>query len=337
MLTVHRLGGDPLPRAEAERLYAEWRVLGHRFGLADTDLPATLDDFAAYFDRVVDEVLEDNAAVQDLLFGSIHRAPPPPGVRIPRAVWAPLWRAVTTAAVQATVTTLPPAMRRKLHLTALPGSGLVVLGLHHAVRVVMDALPEPWRYMPHAAASIRAVRSAPRLDTPMDPETFFTTVLDQTGEGRVRWNDLLAMARELSVHLDLDETAENEVHAAFESWWHQLRTATGGGDAITFAQYRAAVAEDRYPGEPDPTSGLGSVVEVVCRLVDRDGNGRIPEEEYARLFSSSPKRHEIIADLRALDRNGDGCLDIRELETALHDFLTGRHDFAVARELLGRV
>ena len=337
MLTVHRLGGDPLPRAEAERLYAEWCVLGHRFGLPEADLPATLDDFTAYFDRTVNEVLEDNAAVRDLLFGSIHEAPPPPGVKIPQVIWAPLWRMVTFAAVQATVTTLPAALRRKLRLTPVPGSNLAVLGLHHAVRVVMDALPESWRYMPYAAASFKAVRSAPRLDTPMDPETFFTTVLDQTGEGRIRWNDLLAMARELSVHLDLDEAAENEIHAAFDSWWHQLRSATGDADAITFTQYQAAVTEGRYPGEPDTARGVDNVVEVICHLIDRDGNGKIPEEEYARLFTNSPKRHEIIADLRVLDRNGDGLLDIRELGTALHDFLTGRHDFAVARELLGRV
>ncbi|MEU4448273.1 oxygenase MpaB family protein [Actinosynnema sp. NPDC050801] len=337
MLTVHRLGGDPLPRVEAERLYAEWRALGHRFGITDADLPSTLDDFTAYFDRTVDEVLEDNAAVRDLLFGSIHQAPPPPGVRIPQAVWAPLWRVVTTAAVQATVTTLPAALRRKLGITTLPGFGLVVLGLHHAVRVVMDALPEPWRYMPYAAASIKAVRNAPRLDTPMDPAMFFTTVLDQTGEGRIRWNDLLAMARELSVHLDLDEADENEVHAAFESWWDQLRDATGGTDAITFTQYQAAVTEGRYPGDTATTRGVDDVVDVICRLIDRDGNSRIPEEEYARLFTNSPKRHEIITDLRALDRNGNGLLDIRELAVALHDFFAGRHDFAVARELLGRV
>src|SRR3954452_5034525 len=100
------------------------------------------------------------------------------------------------------------------------------------------------------------------------------------------------MARKLSVPLDLDEVAENEIHAAFESWWHQLSSATGGADAITFAQYQAAVTEGRYPGEPGTTRGVGDVVEVICRLIDRDGNGKIPEEEYARLFAGSPKRHE---------------------------------------------
>jgi uncharacterized protein (DUF2236 family)/Ca2+-binding EF-hand superfamily protein len=335
MVLMQRLSGEPLSRRETERLYGEWVALGLRFGLAHGEQPATLEDFAAYFDRMVEEVLEDNTAVRDLISGTILHAPPPPGVRIPKLVWTPLWRAVTTAAVQATISTLPPALGRKLGLTPVPGAGLVVHGLHHVVRLVMDALPVTWRYMPYASSAIKAVRSTPRMTTPLDPATFFSTVLDQTGDGKVRWNDLLAMARELSVHLVLDEAAENEVHAAFESWWRQLSDAAGGADEVTLDQYAAAVAEGRYPGTPDST-GVGAVVDTLSRLLDRDGSGSIHEEEYAQLFASSPKQHEIIADLRTLDGNGNGLLDTAELAAALRDFLTGRQDLAVARDLLGR-
>lgn len=333
VLHMHRMGGDPLPRAEAERLYAEWCRLGARFGLSEADLPATVDDFNAYFDRTVATVLEDNPAVRDLLSGSIHHVPPPPGLPIPALLWAPIRRALTTAAVETTVATLPPDLRRTLGLTPLPGSVLATTSLHHAVRLVADLLPKPWRYLPHAAAAIRATLGGPRSHAPMDPALLFTTVLDQTGEGEIRWNDLLAMARELAVHLDVDEAAENELHDAFEAWWRQLSDATGGADVVALPRYQAAIAEGRYPGD---AAGVERVVATICTLIDRNDNGEVPEAEYVALFADSPKRHEIISDLRTLDRNGDGVLRTAELATALREFLTGSRDFPAARELFSR-
>ncbi|QQQ79362.1 DUF2236 domain-containing protein [Saccharothrix sp. 6-C] len=338
VLTAQQLGGDPLSPEETARLYAEWRRLGQVFGLAEDDMPATPEDFRDYFDRMVADVLEDNATVRDLLSGSIHRVPPPPGLPIPALVWAPLRHLVVTAVVQATVATLPAVYRERLRLTVAPGADLLVAGLHRAARLTSDLLPKPWRYLPLAAAAIRADDVRPRSRVAPTPESFFTTVLDQSGDGVLRWSDLLAMARELSTHLDLDEDDETAVHDAFRSWWAQLCTATGTppDGAVTLDGYRSAQAGDRYPGPPDPDRGYGAVAAAIRRLIDRDANGEVRPAEYTRLLDRSPRSHEVIAALRDLDHNGDGTLNSDEFETAVQDFLTGHRDLPAARHLLGR-
>ncbi|MDQ2588265.1 oxygenase MpaB family protein [Saccharothrix yanglingensis] len=338
VLTLHDLGGDPLDRAEAERFYDEWRQLGRLFGLTAADQPADLDEFRAYFDRMASDVLEDNPTVRDLLSGSIFRVPPPSNLPVPDLVWAPLRHLVVSTAVQATTATLPDAYRRRLRLTTAPGAGLLVLGAHHAARVVADLLPTPWRYLPMASAAIRATGSV-RAVPGTDPGTFFGTILDQSGDGVVRWADLLGMAREISVHLDLDEADENDVHDAFESWWRQLLAATGApaDGSVTRAAYLTAIAEGRYPGTSDPGQGYGRVTDVVCRLIDRNDDGEVTQAEYSRLLDRSPRRHELIAALRSLDRDGNGTLHTGEFREALDAFLTGRADLAAGRHLLGRV
>ncbi|USX53317.1 oxygenase MpaB family protein [Lentzea sp. HUAS12] len=336
VLTMQRLGGEPLSAEETGRFYDEWRRVGHRFGLAQDDLPATPDEFRAYFDRVVAEVLEDNATVRDLLSGSIYRIPPPSGLPVPGLVWAPLRFAVVTAAVQATTATLPAAYRERLRLAVVPGTDLVVGGLHQAVRMVAGLLPKPWRYLPLAAASIRAAETPARV---LVPESFFGTVLDQSGDGVLRWSDFLAMAREISTHLDLDEKDEDAVHEAFHSWWEQLCTATGtpADGSVTAAAYAVALADRTYPGPAGRERGYGAVAAVVRGLIDRDGNGEVRQDEYTRLLDHSPRRHELIAAMRELDHDGDGTIRGDELELALREFLVGERDFEAARHLLGRV
>ncbi|MEV0678572.1 oxygenase MpaB family protein [Actinosynnema sp. NPDC050436] len=337
VVTLHELGGDALDPEEARRFYAEWCALGRLFGLAEGDQPATLEEFRAYFDHMVADVLEDNATVRDLLSGSIFRIPAPSGLPLPDAVWSPLRYVIVSAAVQATQATLPEVYRERLRLTTAPGAGLVVAGVHHAVRTVLSLVPKPWRYMPYASAAIRATGEVTqRPET--TPEEFFTSILDQSGDGVVRWPDLLGMARELSTHLDLDEADEGEVHDAFEAWWRQLLAATGTPEdgSVSLAAYRTALAEDRYPGPPGADDGCGRVADVICRLIDRNGDGQVSPTEYARLLDHSPRRHEIVAALRGVDRDGDGTLYTEEFRAALTGFLTGREDLAAARYLLGR-
>ena len=124
-----------------------------------------------------------------------------------------------------------------------------------------------------------------------------------------------------------------------------MRDATGaaggedGVEAFTFAQYRASVEAGRYPGEtetPEAGDGIAQVVDVVRRLIDRDGSGEVSADEYTRLFSRSPRQYELIAALRALDRDGDGTVRADEFATALRAFLTGQRDLPVVRILLGQ-
>jgi uncharacterized protein (DUF2236 family) len=106
--------GPPLTAAETEAFWREWRRMGRLIGVRYEDLPESWPALLAYFDRMVEEQLEDTEAAQDVLASLLSpTAPPLPGLR--RGL---VWRAVswpsTKAGFLATVGMLAPALRERL-------------------------------------------------------------------------------------------------------------------------------------------------------------------------------------------------------------------------------
>ncbi|MGW1010721.1 oxygenase MpaB family protein [Streptomyces termitum] len=116
-------------------------------------------------------------------------------------------------------------------------------------------------------------------------EEFFRTVLDQTGDGRLDWPDLAAMARELATRLDLDEPEETRLYDAFAAWWRELQAAldTDGDGWISAREYAAGVPSLAGPA-------LIRVAEVLFDATDRDGDGTIDADEYHALFRTAFRR-----------------------------------------------
>jgi uncharacterized protein (DUF2236 family) len=105
--------------AETDEFWAEWRRMGRLIGVRYEDLPETWLGLLAYFDRMVDEELEDTEAAQDVLTSLIDpTAPPLPGMRD----W--VWRVVswpsTKAGSLATLGMLPPNLRERLGVEWTP-------------------------------------------------------------------------------------------------------------------------------------------------------------------------------------------------------------------------
>ncbi|KPC86714.1 calcium-binding protein [Streptomyces sp. NRRL WC-3753] len=319
-VTMCRLSGQPLEQDTMERMYAEYRAYLAALDGDAGELPRRLQDFWGYFDRVVEDELENTEAARIILYRLFDHLPAPALLDGTPTVWAagravagPLFGAITVAS-------LPEAYRRRAGLPEMPGAQTVMRGAYLAAGLARF-LPEGWLDAENlielltrspsaddpAAGTMTALRGRMkrasallRLITPPggapgpDPEPgsdhegrrpareFFRQVLDQTGDGHLDWPDLAAMARELSTRLDLEEPEETRLYDAFAAWWRELQEAldTDGDGRVSADEYAAAVPSLAGPA-------LIRVAEVLFDAADADGNGTIDADEYRALFRTA--------------------------------------------------
>ncbi|MFE9674493.1 oxygenase MpaB family protein [Streptomyces sp. NPDC006259] len=318
-VTMCRLSGQPLEQTTMEKLYAEFRAFLAAMGDEAGHLPPTLPAFWQYFDRVVEEELENTEALRIILYKLFDHLPAPPVLEGLPTVWA-AGRALAGPVIGTiTVASLPEPFRRRAGLPEIPGAQTLTQSAYLAVGLGRF-LPEGWiqaeglagllTLSPDSddprARTVRAVRDGMkragallRLITPLPEQPgsaratvpqrgaaeFFHEVLDQTGDGYLEWPDLAAMARELSGRLDLDEPQETRLYNAYADWWRELRTALDrdGDGRISQEEYAAGVTSLAGPA-------LIRVAEVLFEATDSDGNGTIDAEEYRSLFRTAFRR-----------------------------------------------
>jgi len=145
---------EPLSRARRERYYAETRPIGRAFGIPDDLLPATIDDFDAYLDRMLapDGPIRPTATARRL---APYVLQPPLGPVVPALGWLPtpayrwtLWPAVGL---------LPPRVRAELGLSWGPLHRAVSGWLVSGFRLWRPLVPTALRWMPPARAADRRV------------------------------------------------------------------------------------------------------------------------------------------------------------------------------------
>ncbi len=324
-VSMCRMGGQPLEQEVMEQLYAEFRAfLAALDGTAD-HLPAALPEFWRWYDRVVEEELENTEALRIILYKLFDHVPAPPLLDGLPTVWA-FGRALAGPLMGTiTVASLPESFRRRAGLAEVPGAQVLMQGAYMTAGLARF-LPEQWRDVeqftnllhltPDSADPESATLSALRdrmkkaaafarlvspcadpdepLGTPRPPrhaEEFFTAVLDQTGDGHLDWPDLAAMAREVASRLDLDEPDETRLYNAYADWWRELQAAldTDGDGRVSKAEYAAAVPTLAGPA-------LIRVAEVLFSVTDTDGNGTIDPDEYRALFRTAFHRTVAAAD-----------------------------------------
>ncbi|MDK1476861.1 oxygenase MpaB family protein [Streptomyces sp. 549] len=327
-VTMCRLSGQPLDQDTMERMYAEYRgFLAALDGDAD-ELPEDVHDFWRYFERVVENELENTEAARVILYRLFDHLPAPPLLDGAPTLWA-AGRAVAGPIIGAvTVASLPEPYRRRAGLPEMPGAQSLMQGAYLATGLARF-LPQGWlnaesvigllSLSPESddprARTVAALRSRMkrasallRLLTPLgdapaagpaspsgtaegrrSAEEFFRKVLDQTGDGYLDWPDLAAMARELSTRLDLDEPEETRLYDAFAAWWRELQAALDtDGDGRVSADEYAAAV----PSLAGPA--LIRVAEVLFDATDKDGSGAIDADEYRALFRTA--FHRDLAD-----------------------------------------
>ncbi|MFC8953487.1 oxygenase MpaB family protein [Streptomyces sp. NPDC057101] len=327
-VTMCRLSGQPLDQDTMERMYAEYRAFLATLDGDAGELPEDLHDFWRYFDRVVEDELENTEAVRVILYRLFDHLPAPALFDGAPRLWA-AGRAVAGPLLGAiTVASLPEAYRRRAGLLEMPGAPTLMQGAYLAAGLARF-LPEGWinaetiievlslspgnddpraRTVSALRARMKRASALLRLLTPLgheadatpappaatdrgrrSAEEFFRQVLDQTGDGHLDWPDLAAMARELSTRLDLDEPEETRLYDAFAAWWRELQAALDtDGDGRVSMEEYAAAV----PSLAGPA--LIRVAEVLFDATDKDGSGTIDADEYRSLFRTG--FHRDLAD-----------------------------------------
>ncbi|MEV8360640.1 oxygenase MpaB family protein [Streptomyces niveus] len=320
-VTMCRLSGQPLDQDTMERMYAEYRTFLAALDGDAAELPEDLNDFWRYFDRVVENELENTEAARVILYRLFDHLPAPALLAGAPTLWA-AGRAVAGPLLGAiTVASLPEPYRRRAGLPEMPGAQTLMQGAYLTAGLARF-LPDGWisaesiievlslspgsddpRARTVAALRARMKRASAliRLLTPLGGDAgpgpapsagtgegrrsageFFRQVLDQTGDGYLDWPDLAAMARELSTRLDLDEPEETRLYDAFAAWWRELQAALDtDGDGRVSADEYAAA----IPSLAGPA--LIRVAEVLFDATDKDRSGSIDADEHRTLFRTA--------------------------------------------------
>ncbi|MFG1805117.1 oxygenase MpaB family protein [Streptomyces sp. NPDC049040] len=318
-VTMCRLSGQPLDRATMEQLYAEFQAFLAALGDRAGHLPPTLREFWPYYDRMVEEELEDTEALRLILYRLFDHLPAPPLLDGVPTVWAAGRALAGPVLGTITVASLPESFRRRAGLPDTPGAQTLMHSAYTAAGLARF-LPEGWIRTEHLTgllsltpdsddprlATLTALRDRARQagalfrlvtpfpaqrdadspdEAPRGADEFFTAVLDQTADGHLDWPDLAAMARELASRLDLDEPAETRLYDAFAQWWRELQSAldTDGDGRISREEYTAAVPSLAGPA-------LIRVAETLFEAADADGDQFIDAAEYRALFRTGFRR-----------------------------------------------
>jgi len=143
-LVVYERYVGSLSPGERDAYWRDYRQIGRLFGLRDSEMPATHDDFAAYMDAMLasgDLHVTDD--VRELAVRIVMRPPVPLHLR-------PLLEAANFI----TVGLLPGELRRQYGFSWDPARGLVrQVGAEYVKRVLVPLLPARLRYVPSARAA----------------------------------------------------------------------------------------------------------------------------------------------------------------------------------------
>ncbi len=141
IIRAHRRFCSPqITPAEVDVFWSEWRRMGRLVGVRDEDLPERWPGLLEYFDRMVDEELEDTEAAHDVLDSLVDpTAPPLPWMR------EGLWRLVSwpsgKAGSLATIGLLPGVLRERLGIEWGRSEQLRFRALARASRAARPLMP----------------------------------------------------------------------------------------------------------------------------------------------------------------------------------------------------
>jgi uncharacterized protein (DUF2236 family) len=154
-VTMNALYGTPLTRAEQEQLFVEWRQGGRVFGLRDRDMPATLDDYWAHYEHMIETELECNAVVDHILTSGVPAEPP--ALRyMPRWLWRALSGPLGAASRKLILSSLPPSYRKKI-ADRHPWTDADERGMERFRRIVRATVPHLPAKLRYRAAARRAM------------------------------------------------------------------------------------------------------------------------------------------------------------------------------------
>ncbi|WP_448321220.1 oxygenase MpaB family protein, partial [Streptomyces sp. CO7] len=324
-VTMCRLSGQPLDQDTMEHMYAEYRAFLAALDGDARELPEDLNDFWPYFDRVVEEELEDTEAARVILFRLFDHLPAPALLGGAPTLWA-AGRAVVGPLLGAiTVASLPESYRRKAGLPETPGAPTLMQGAYLAAGLTRF-LPKGW---------IDATTIIEILSSPPGGHAGRAGTASALRARVKRASALLRLITPLGDDTDPDPVppataATGEGRRSTEEFFRQVLDQTGDGhldwpDLAAMARELATRLDLDEPEETRLYEAFAAWWRELQTSLDTDGDGRVSINEYAAAVPSLAgpaliRVAEVLFD--ATDKDGSGAIDADEyralFRTAFH-------------------
>lgn len=328
-VSMCRLSGQPLDQDTMKRMYAEYRAFLAALDGDAGELPEDLNDFWRYFDRVVEDELEDTEAARVILYRLFDHLPAPALLDGMPTLWA-AGRAVAGPLLGAiTVASLPEPYRRRAGLPDMPGAPTLMQGTYLAAGLTRF-LPEGWI---NAETIIETLSLSPDSD---DPRARTVSAL------RTRMKKASALLRLLTPlsgdtgpgPVPAPSTSTGEGRRSAEDFFRQVLDQTGDGhldwpDLAAMARELATRLDLDEPEETRLYEAFAAWWRELQAALDTDGDGRVSADEYAAAVPSLAgpaliRVAEVLFDVT--DKDGSGTIDADEhrtlFRTAFHRNLT---------------
>jgi uncharacterized protein (DUF2236 family) len=160
-----------LTEAEKSQLFDEHVAWYRMYGMSMRPVPATWDDFQAYWLRVCRDELEINQATLDIL--SI-RIPKPWFVLMPTSVWDQMFRPMVAGQRWIAAGLFDQAVREKAGMRWTPGDEMLLRLFGKLVEFAFIAVPDEIRLHPRALAAYRRAEGRAPQDAPLVEAPGFT-------------------------------------------------------------------------------------------------------------------------------------------------------------------
>ncbi len=328
-VTMCRLSGQPLDQDTMERMYAEYRMFLAALDGDAAELPEDLNDFWRYFDRVVENELENTEAARVILYRLFEHLPAPALLDGAPTLWA-AGRAVVGPVLGAiTVASLPEPYRRRAGLPEMPGAATLMQGAYLAAGLARF-LPAGWI---NAESIIEALSLSPDSD---DPRARTVTALRTRMK---RASALLRLLTPLGGDTDYGRAPSSGTEAkahrrSAEEFFRRVLDQTGDGhldwpDLAAMARELSTRLDLDEPEETRLYDAFAAWWRELQAALDADGDGRVSAEEYATAVPTLAgpaliRVAEVLFD--STDKDGNGSIDADEyrtlFRTAFHHDLT---------------
>jgi uncharacterized protein (DUF2236 family) len=159
MIAVQAQLGNRLSRTDRERLYDESIGWYAQYGLTMRPVPEDYKAFEAYWEHMLNDVLEPTEVAVGSFRGGLGDLPAPyPWLQGP--AWWVLRPLVARGPTWIARGTLPPAARELLGLTWSSADEVALRTMMTSLRASWPLVPEPFRWHPRAWTGVRRARRA---------------------------------------------------------------------------------------------------------------------------------------------------------------------------------
>ncbi|MFJ4923161.1 oxygenase MpaB family protein [Streptomyces sp. NPDC088725] len=316
-VTMCRLSGQPLDQGTMEGLYAEFLAFHAVLGDESGQLPPTVHEFWQYFDRMIEEELENTEALRIILYKLFDHLPAPPLLDGLPTVWA-AGRALAGPVIGTiTVASLPEPFRRRAGLPEIPGAQTLMQGAYMTAGLAR-LLPDNWLRTQSVADLLfqSPDRSEPSVHDGFDtPQAAALTAL------RGRMKQAGALFRLITPFPEQHSPAgTSTTERSADEFFTAVLDQTGDGyldwpDLAAMARELSSRLDLDEPAETKLYNAYAEWWRELQAALDTDGDGRVSKDEYTAAVPSLAgpaliRVAEVLFD--ATDADGNQFIDADE-------------------------